>query len=52
MNTRRTLVGFVYREHTSRGTNKSSVKEKETRLQAWPEARKEVWRGKEEAFLL
>ena len=50
--TRRTVVGFVYREHTPWGTQEGSVKQQETRLQTWLEARKEVWRGKEEAFIL
>ena len=50
--TKRTIVGFVYREHTPWGTKEGSVKEQETRLLKWIEARKEVWRGKEEVFLL
>ena len=51
-NTRRVVIGFVYREHTPWGTQEGSVREQETRLQSWLEARKEIWRGKEEVFLL
>ena len=51
-NTKRTIVGFIYREHTPWGTQNGSVKEQETRLKKWLESRKEVWRGKEEVFML
>ena len=50
--TRRTLLGFVYREHTPVGTQDSSLKQQEVRLQAWLDARDPIWRGKEEVFLL
>ena len=51
-NTKRIVVGFVYREHTPWGTQEGSGKEQDTRLQNWVEARKGIWRGKDEAFLL
>ena len=51
-NTRRMVAGFVYREHTPWGTQEGSVKEQEARLQNWVQARKEIWRGREEVFLL
>ena len=50
--TRRTLLGFVYREHTPVNTGESSIRQQEARLQRWIEARQAVWRGKEEVFLL
>ena len=51
-NTKRTVVGFIYREHTPWGTEEGSIKEQETRLKNWLEARTEVWRGKEEVFMI
>ena len=50
--TRRTLVGFVYREHTPVNTGDSSIKLQEARLQRWLKARETVWKGKEEVFVL
>ena len=50
--TRRTLLGFVYREHTPVGTQDSSLRQQEIRLNAWLEARDSIWRGKDEVFLL
>ena len=41
-NTKRIVVGFVYREHTPWGTQESSGKEQDTRQQNWLEARKEI----------
>ena len=51
-NTKITVVGFIYREHTPWGTEEGSIKEQETRLKNWLEARTEIWRGKEEVFML
>ena len=50
--TRRTLVGFVYREHTPVGTQDSSIRNQEVRLQKWLSAREAVWRSKDEVFML
>ena len=50
--TRRTMLGFVYREHTPVGTQDSSLRQQEGRLQAWLDARDSIWRGKDEVFLL
>ena len=50
--TRRTLLGFVYREHTPVGTQDSSLKHQEVRMKAWLEARDQIWRGNMEVFLL
>ena len=50
--TRRTLVCFVYREHKPWKSRDDSVKGQENRLRAWLEARRSVWGGEDEAFLL
>ena len=50
--TRRTLVGMVYREHTPWKTKENSSKNQEERLKKWLEARRQVWTGKEEAYLI
>ena len=50
--TRRTLVGFIYREHKPWKCRDDSVRGQEERLKAWLEARRPVWGGTEEAFLL
>ena len=50
--TRRTLVGFIYREHKTWNGQDDSVREQGERLQKWLDARERVWRGTEEAFLL
>ena len=50
--TKRTLVGTVYREHTPWGTKDGSQKGQELRLKKWLEARREIWAGTQEAYLL
>ena len=50
--TKRSLVGFVYREHKPWKSRDDSVRGQEERLKAWLEARRSVWGGAEEAFLL
>ena len=50
--TKRTLVGFVYREHKPWKSNDTSMKGQEERLKTWLEARRQVWQGSEETYLL
>ena len=50
--TRRTLVGFVYREHKPWKSHDASIKGQENRLKTWLEARRDVWQGTEETYLL
>ena len=50
--TKRTLIGIVYREHTPWNTGEGSQKGQETRLKKWLEARRTIWTGNEETFLL
>ena len=50
--TRRTLVGFVYREHSPWGVQEGSVREQELRWERWLEARRDTWKGKDEVFVL
>ena len=50
--TRRTLLGFVYREHTPVGTQDSSLKHQEATWTAWLEARDQIRRGKEGVIIL
>ena len=50
--TRRTLIGMVYREHTPWNSGDGSQKGQETRLNRWLEARRPIWTGTEETFLL
>ena len=50
--TRKTLVGFIYREHSPWGLKQGSVKEQEERWTRWLEARKDTWEGQEEVFVL
>jgi hypothetical protein len=50
--TKRTLVGTIYREHTPWGTKDGSQKGQELRLKKWLEARREIWEGTQEAYLL
>ena len=46
------LVGFVYREHKPWNSNDASIKSQEERMKAWLEARRPIWRGAEETYLL
>ena len=50
--TRRTLVGFIYREHKPWKSRDDSVRGQEERLKVWLEARRPVWSGVEETFIL
>ena len=50
--TKRTLVGFVYREHKPWKSKDESVRGQEERLKLWLEARRPVWGGADEAFML
>ena len=50
--TRRTLIGFIYREHSPWGVQQGSVKKQEGRWARWLEARKDTWKGTEEVFVL
>ena len=50
--TRRTLVGFIYREHKPWKSRDDTIRGQEERLKRWLEARRPVWLGAEEAFIL
>ena len=50
--TRRTFVGMIYREHTPWKTKENSSKSQEERLKNWLEARRQVWTGREEAYMI
>ena len=50
--TKRTLIGMVYREHTPWNSGDGSQKGQEARLKKWLEARRQIWTGTEESFLL
>ena len=50
--TRRTLLGFIYREHSPWGLQQGSVKEQEGRWNRWLEARRDTWKGTDEVFVL
>ena len=50
--TRRTLVGFIYREHSPWGVQEGTVREQEGRWGKWLEARRETWSGTDEVFVL
>ena len=50
--TRRTLVGFIYREHSPWGVQEGTVREQEGRWEKWLEARRETWSGTDEVFVL
>ena len=50
--TRRTLVGMVHREHTPWKSKENSSKNQEERLKKWLEARRQVWTGNEEAYMM
>ena len=49
---RRMLLGFVYREHKPWNSNDASVKSQEVRMKTWLEARRHIWQGTEETYLL
>ena len=50
--TRGTLIGFVYREHKPWKSQDDSIKGQEERLEAWLEARRSIWEGTEEAYVM
>ena len=50
--TRRTLVGFVYREHKPWKSKDDSVRGQEERWKAWLQCRRPIWGGTEEAYML
>ena len=50
--TRRTIVGFVYREHKPWKSKDESIRGQEERLKLWLETRRPVWGGTEEAYIL
>ena len=50
--TRRTLIGFIYREHSPWGLQEGSVKEQEVRWNRWLDERRHTWKGKYKVFVL
>ena len=50
--TKRTLIGFVYREHKPWKSKDESVKGQEERLKVWLELRRPIWEGTEEVYML
>ena len=50
--TKQTLIGFVYREHKPWKLGDATVKSQENRLNIWLEARREIWQGTAETYLL
>ena len=50
--TKQTLIGFVYREHKPWKLGDATIKSQECRLKAWLEARREIWQGTTETYLL
>ena len=50
--TKRTLVGFIYREHKPWKSRDDSARGQEERLKVWLEARRPVWEGAQEAYIL
>ena len=50
--TKRTLLGFIYREHSPWGVQEGSVREQEVRWDRWLEARRDTWRGTDEVFVM
>ena len=50
--TKRTLVGFIYREHKPWGLGDASIGGQEQRFKLWIEARRPVWQGLEETYLM
>ena len=50
--TRRTLVGFIYREQKPWKSRDDSVQGQEERLKVWLEARRPLWSGVEETHIL
>ena len=43
--TKRTLVGFIYREHKPWKSDDASIKGQENRFKTWVEARRHIWQG-------
>ena len=50
--TKRTLIGFVYREHKPWKMGDASVGSQEKRLKALLEARRPIWQGTEETYMM
>ena len=50
--TKRTLVGFIYREHKPWGLGDASIGSQEKRLKTWIEARRPIWQGIEETYMM
>ena len=50
--TKRTLVGFVYREHKPWKSKDDSVRGQEERFKLWLESRRPIWEGTDEVFML
>ena len=50
--TKWTLVGFIYREHNPWGLGDASIGGQEQRLKLWIEAKRPVWQGPEETYLM
>ena len=46
------MIGFVYQEHKPWKSQDDSIKGQEERLKAWLEARRSIWEGTEEAYVM
>ena len=50
--TKRTMIGFVYREHKPWKLGDATARSHENRLKAWLETRRPIWQGTEETYML
>ena len=50
--TKRTLVGFIYREHKPWGLGDASIGSQEQRWKLWIEARRPIWQGTQETYMM
>ena len=50
--TKRTLVGFIYREHKPWGLGEASISSQEQRFKSWIEARRPIWQGTVETYMM
>ena len=50
--TKRALVGFIYREHKPWGLGEASISSQEQRFKSWIEARRPIWQGTVETYMM
>ena len=50
--TKRTLVGFIYREHKPWRLGDASIGSQEQRWKLWIEARRPIWQGTQETYMM